>query len=51
VNTTFPLTWWHSYVSGKVLYNALGHRPDVWRSERYQTMVANAILWISGALQ
>jgi uncharacterized protein len=51
VNTSFPLVWWHPYGKGKVLYNALGHRPDVWRSERYQTMVASAILWISGNLR
>jgi uncharacterized protein len=51
VNVRFPLVWWHPYGKGKVLYNAFGHRPDVWRSERYQTMLANAILWIVGTLR
>jgi type 1 glutamine amidotransferase len=51
VNARFPLVWWHPYGKGKVLYNAFGHRPDLWRSERYQTMVANAVLWISGSLR
>jgi type 1 glutamine amidotransferase len=51
VNQSFPLVWWHPYGSGKVLYNAFGHRPEVWRSRDYQTMLVNAILWITGTLR
>ena len=41
----FPLVWWRDYGKGKVMYNAMGHRPDVWTSEWYQTMIVNAIKW------
>jgi hypothetical protein len=51
VNRTFPLVWWHPYGQGTVLYNAFGHRPDVWRSVWYQTMVVNAIRWVAGQLR
>lgn len=41
----FPLVYLRDYGKGKVLYNALGHRPDIWTSEWYQTMIVNAIKW------
>jgi type 1 glutamine amidotransferase len=47
----FPLVWWHDYGKGKVMYNAMGHRPDVWTSERYQTMIVNAIKWGTGQMK
>jgi uncharacterized protein len=51
VNKEFPLVWWHDYGKGKVMYNALGHRPDVWTSEWYQTMIVNAIKWGTGQMK
>jgi len=47
----FPLVWWHDYGKGKVMYNAMGHRPDVWTTDWYQTMVVNAIKWGTGQLK
>ncbi|MGE0885520.1 MAG: ThuA domain-containing protein [Blastocatellales bacterium] len=47
----FPLVWWHDYGKGKVMYNAMGHRPDVWTTDWYQTMVANAIKWGTGQMK
>jgi type 1 glutamine amidotransferase len=47
----FPLVWWHDYGKGKVMYNAMGHRPDVWTTEWYQTMIANTIKWGVGQLK
>ena len=49
--TQFPLVYYRDYGKGKVLYNAFGHRPDVWTSEWYQTMVVNAIKWGTGQLK
>jgi type 1 glutamine amidotransferase len=51
VNEAFPLVWWHPYGAGRVFYSALGHRPEVWRSAWYQTMVARAIRWAAGELR
>src|SRR5262245_26793339 len=47
----FPLVWWHDYGKGKVMYNAMGHRPDVWTTVWYQTMLVNAIKWGTGQLK
>jgi hypothetical protein len=47
----FPLVWWHDYGRGKVMYNAFGHRPDVWMSDWYQKMIVNAILWGTGQMK
>ncbi|MBO0797557.1 MAG: ThuA domain-containing protein, partial [Blastocatellia bacterium] len=37
--TEFPLTWYRDYGKGRVFYTALGHRPEVWRDQRYQKMI------------
>ncbi|MEO6725166.1 MAG: ThuA domain-containing protein [Blastocatellia bacterium] len=47
----FPLVWWHDYGKGKVMYNEMGHRPDVWTSDWYQTMTVNAIKWGTGQMK
>lgn len=47
----FPLVWWHEYGKGKVMYNAMGHRPDVWTTDWYQTMITNAIKWGTGQMK
>jgi uncharacterized protein len=47
----FPLVWWRDYGKGKVMYNAMGHRPDVWTSDWYQTMIVNAIKWGTGQMK
>lgn len=41
----FPLVYFRDYGKGKVVYNAIGHRPDIWTSEWYQTMLVNTIKW------
>lgn len=47
----FPLVWWHDYGKGKVMYNAMGHRPDVWTTDWYQTMLVNAVKWGTGQMK
>src|SRR5262249_40515652 len=46
----FPLAWYRNYGKGRVFYTALGHRPEVWRDNRYQAMIVNAIRWASNTL-
>lgn len=43
----YPLSWARSYGEGRVYYNAMGHREDVWDSAYYQAMLAGAIKWVS----
>ncbi len=49
--TQFPLVYYRDYGKGKALYNAFGHRPDIWTSEWYQTMIVNAIKWGTGQMK
>ena len=41
----FPLAWAHSYGSGHVYYNALGHFPGTWTNPLFQQQIAAAIQW------
>ncbi len=49
--SSFPLVWYRQYGKGRVYYNALGHRPDVWQSDWYQTMMVNTIKWAAGEIK
>ena len=47
----FPLAWARKEGKGRVYYNAMGHREDVWTSERFQKMLAGAITWAAGGTE
>jgi uncharacterized protein len=44
----FPLTWARMHGKGRVFYTSLGHRDDVWTSDRFQEMLAGAVSWCAG---
>jgi hypothetical protein len=44
----YPLGWARTEGKGRVYYNAMGHREDVWRSERFQDMLLGALAWTTG---
>jgi uncharacterized protein len=44
----FPLAWIRKEGKGRVYYNAMGHREDVWTSERFRKMLAGAVVWAAG---
>src|SRR4051794_24188303 len=44
----FPLAWFREYGLGRVFYTALGHSTDTWLDERFQGMLANALVWLGG---
>jgi len=44
----YPIIWCRTYGKGRTLYNALGHREDVWDSPVFQQVVADNITWASG---
>ena len=46
----FALAWCRSYGAGRVFYTALGHPDEVWRDVRFQTMIRNALRWLTGEL-
>lgn len=41
----FPLAWAKLHGKGRVWFNAMGHREDVWESERFQAMLIGGIEW------
>jgi uncharacterized protein len=44
----FALAWTRLFGSGRVFYSALGHFEDTWRDPRFQKLVEQALLWITG---
>lgn len=44
----YPIAWARPYGKGRVAYNAMGHREDVWDSAAYQAMILGAIKWAAG---
>jgi type 1 glutamine amidotransferase len=47
----YPLAWTRAEGKGRVYYNAMGHREDVWTSTRFQDMLAGALEWSTGRTQ
>jgi uncharacterized protein len=46
----FALAWTRQYGSGRVFYTALGHFDETWRDARFQRMLEQALLWITGQI-
>jgi len=44
----YPLAWARSHGAGRVWYNGMGHREDVWDSAEFQAMLIGAIEWTGG---
>ena len=42
-----PLAWAHTFGSGRVYYNALGHFAETWRDARFQRQMTGAIRWLA----
>jgi uncharacterized protein len=44
----YALAWARLYGAGRVFYTALGHRPEVWRDERFLKHVVGGLDWATG---
>jgi type 1 glutamine amidotransferase len=44
----FPQTWARMQGKGRVYYNSLGHREDVWTNEVFQKMLLGGLSWVTG---
>jgi len=44
----FPIAWARREGKGRVYYNAMGHREDIWMSERFHQILAGAVSWVTG---
>lgn len=41
----FPLAWARPHQKGRVWYNAMGHREDIWDNPKFQEMLVGGIAW------
>jgi type 1 glutamine amidotransferase len=44
----FPIARARKEGKGRVYFNAMGHRDDVWGSARFRQMLAGAVAWATG---
>lgn len=44
----YPMIWCRSYGQGRVLYNGMGHREDVWEHPTFKSLVVEHIRWAAG---
>lgn len=42
----YPIIWCSAYGKGKVYFNALGHREDVWDNPLFQKSIVDAAEWV-----
>jgi type 1 glutamine amidotransferase len=48
---SFPATWARKHHQGRVFYTSMGHREDVWSSERFQNLLLGGLSWIFGNVE
>ncbi|MBI1320154.1 MAG: ThuA domain-containing protein [Candidatus Hydrogenedens sp.] len=44
----YPIAWCRAYGKGRVFYNAMGHREEVWDEEIFQKGIVDALHWAAG---
>ncbi|NLN92476.1 MAG: ThuA domain-containing protein [Candidatus Hydrogenedens sp.] len=44
----YPIIWCRAYGEGRVLYNGLGHREDVWEHPTFKKLLREHIFWAQG---
>lgn len=44
----YPMIWCSAFGDGRVLYNGMGHREDVWEHPTFKAIVKEHILWAKG---
>jgi len=42
----YPMIWCSAYGEGKVFFNGMGHREDVWESDNLQNSIVDAFRWL-----
>ncbi len=47
----FPATWARKHHKGRVFYTSMGHRDDVWKSERFQQILLGGVSWSLGMVE
>jgi type 1 glutamine amidotransferase len=47
----YPATWARRHQKGRVFYTSLGHREDVWESQRFQKLLLGGVSWVLGRVE
>jgi type 1 glutamine amidotransferase len=47
----YPLAWARNYGRGRVWFNAMGHREDVWDNPKFQAMLVGGVEWAAGRVK
>ena len=45
---SYPLAWARTVGKGRVWFNAMGHREDVWDNPKFQEILVGGIEWAGG---
>lgn len=45
----YPVIWCSAPGEGRVFYNAMGHREDVWANPEFQQIYLDSLNWVNGA--
>lgn len=45
---SYPIIWAKSLGEGRIFYNAMGHREDVWDHANFRQHVTDALEWAAG---
>ena len=48
---SYPLAWARNVGKGRVWFNAMGHREDVWDNPKYQAILIGGIEWAGGRVK
>jgi type 1 glutamine amidotransferase len=46
----YPIAWARAFGKGRVWFNAMGHREDVWDSPEFQAMLLGGLRWAGGRI-
>jgi uncharacterized protein len=44
----YPMIWCSAFGEGRVLYNGMGHREDVWEHDTFKALIKEHLLWAKG---
>lgn len=47
----YPLAWARTFGQGRVWFNAMGHREDIWDNPKFQAMLVGGIDWAAGRVK
>ena len=51
IRAPFPLAWARAYEKGRVWFNAMGHREDIWDNPKFHAMLVGGIEWAGGRVK